>query len=706
MTGDPDQRREDPESPPAEGPETRDAETQDAVEAPRGAVAKLWRRVVLTWRYHGPLSVAFRVITFPLRFTPLRDRLGVPRLVDPIALQAQRWYKAHGEPVVVVIPSYRDGDSVRALVRSIRATTPADRVRIVVADDASGPEHLAVLHAIDGIEVVAGEHNAGFAANVNRGLRAAGDSLDVVVLNSDVVARRDWLAVLQYSSREADYVGIVGAKLLYPDGKIQFAGTVRNLGARQWFDHRYRFKPASFGPATIPQPVLAVTGACMYLRRSLIDELGEFDERYPMAYEDVDYCLRCWQAGRRVTYAPSAVLEHRESVTRGTDLGDRERESQRHFWARWGDFLDAREVRTPDGRLRVVYVTEDTGVGGGHRDIFEHLNRLAARGHDVALFSLAGAPDWFDLRVPVRTFDDYTDLVAALEPLQAIKVATWWNTAAAVWLASTVRGIPAYFVQDIETSYYPDDEHVRNAVLASYRHEFAYMTISGWNRDRLRELGLDAQLIPPGIDLANFRPLPALARRRDMVLAVGRTNPLKNFPLTLAAWLALADPRPELRLFGVEPALGSLAPGIVYEHAPSDARVNELMCEATIFVQTSTHEGFCLPALEAMATGAAVVCTDAHGNRDFCVDGRNCLMPASRTEDVRAALARLLADPALCEQLGRAGIETAADYAWERRIDALEAFLVDIATPHRVDLDAIEAQAAAAAAGQAAQTTD
>jgi GT2 family glycosyltransferase len=706
MTGDPDQRREDPESPPAEGPETRDAETQDAVEAPRGAVAKLWRRVVLTWRYHGPLSVAFRVITFPLRFTPLRDRLGVPRLVDPIALQAQRWYKAHGEPVVVVIPSYRDGDSVRALVRSIRATTPADRVRIVVADDASGPEHLAVLHAIDGIEVVAGEHNAGFAANVNRGLRAAGDSLDVVVLNSDVVARRDWLAVLQYSSREADYVGIVGAKLLYPDGKIQFAGTVRNLGARQWFDHRYRFKPASFGPATIPQPVLAVTGACMYLRRSLIDELGEFDERYPMAYEDVDYCLRCWQAGRRVTYAPSAVLEHRESVTRGTDLGDRERESQRHFWARWGDFLDAREVRTPDGRLRVVYVTEDTGVGGGHRDIFEHLNRLAARGHDVALFSLAGAPDWFDLRVPVRTFDDYTDLVAALEPLQAIKVATWWNTAAAVWLACTVRGIPAYFVQDIETSYYPDDEHVRNAVLASYRHEFAYMTISGWNRDRLRELGLDAQLIPPGIDLANFRPLPALARRRDMVLAVGRTNPLKNFPLTLAAWLALADPRPELRLFGVEPALGSLAPGIVYEHAPSDARVNELMCEATIFVQTSTHEGFCLPALEAMATGAAVVCTDAHGNRDFCVDGRNCLMPASRTEDVRAALARLLADPALCEQLGRAGIETAADYAWERRIDALEAFLVDIATPHRVDLDAIEAQAAAAAAGQAAQTTD
>ena len=133
-------------------------------------------------------------------------------------------------------------------------------------------------------------------------------------------------------------------------------------------------------------------------------------------------------------------------------------------------------MRTPEGRLRVVYVTEDTGIGGGHRDIFEHLNGLAARGHDVALYSLAGEPDWFDLRVPVHSFEYYGELVDALSPLDAIKVATWWNTAAPVWLASTLRGIPVYFVQDIETSYYPDNEYVRNCVLASYRHEFHYMT--------------------------------------------------------------------------------------------------------------------------------------------------------------------------------------------------------------------------------------
>ncbi len=674
-----------------------------ATPAGGGPFARLWRRIVLTWRYHGPWSVAFRVVTFPLRATPLRDRLGVPRLMDPVIYQARRWYRVHGAPVAIVIPSYRDAEHVAALVRSIRATTPRERVRIIVSDDCSGPEHLDALRAIEGIEIVESDTNTGFAANVNRGLRAAGSELDVVVLNSDVIARRHWLAALQYASREAPYVGIVGAKLLYPDGRIQFAGTVRNLGAPQWFDHRYRFKPSGFGPAQIAQPVLAVTGACMYLRRPLLDEVGLFDERYPMAYEDVDLCLRCWQSGRRVTYAPSAVLGHRESVTRGTDLGERERRSQRLFWERWGEFLDARPVRTPDGRLRVVYVTEDTGIGGGHRDIFEHLNGLAARGHEVALYSLAGAPDWFDLRVPVHSFEDYEELVEALEPLEAIKVATWWNTAAPVWLASTLHGIPVYFVQDIETSYYPDNEHVRNCVLASYRHEFRYMTISSWNRDRLRELGLDAELIPPGIDLDNFHPLASVTRSSDMLLALGRSNPLKNLPMTLDAWRGLPPPRPQLRLFGIEPELAGDEPGIVYEQAPSDARVNELMCEAAIFVQTSTHEGFCLPALEAMATGAAVVCTDAHGNRDFCVDGENCLMPAGRTAEVRAAIARLLDDTTLRTRLGAAGIATAADYAWERRIDALERFLEGVATARPVDLDAIEA-AAAAAASAAAQS--
>jgi GT2 family glycosyltransferase len=636
-----------------------------------GRLSGLPRRIYLTYRYRGFRAVLYQTVVFPLRLTPLDRLLGLGPGTGREARTARTWYREHGRPVTIIIPSYRDAKLVARLVAAVRRTTSRDRVRIVVADDASGPEHLAALRAIDGIEVVAGQANAGFSANVNRGLRVASEGDDVVLLNSDVVPMRDWLACLQHASAHGRRPGIVAARLLYPDNRIQYAGTIRNPTAPEWFDHRYRFKPADWGPANVGGPTLAATGACMYITAAARRDIGMFDEDLPMGFEDVDYGLRAWCAGHEVHYAPTATLHHEESATRGRTQGERELASQRAFWAKWETFFGARTVSAPDGRLRVVYVTQDTVVGGGHRLIFEHLNRLAARGHEVALWTLDGPPSWFDLRCPVRTFADYDALEAELAPLDAIKIATWWNTSAAVWRASLVHGRGVYYVQDIETSYYPDDPQARHAVLASYRPELRYLTESVWNREQLHDLGLEAALVLPGLDHDSFRPLDDVAQDDDVVLAIGRSNPLKNLELTLAAWRRLPEPRPELRLFGIEPRLAA-EPGVSYVTAPSDAEVNRLLNEATVFVQTSIHEGFCLPALEAMAAGTAVVCTDAHGNRDFCTDEVNCLMPAADAASVSAALARVLADPALRSRLGEAGVATAAGYEWERRIDTLE----------------------------------
>jgi GT2 family glycosyltransferase len=650
----------------------------------QGRLANLPRRIYLTYRYRGIRSVLYHTLIFPLRLTPLDRLLRLGPRAGQSSAAARSWYRRHGRPVTIVIPSFRDAKLVAQLVAKIRQTSPRDRVTIIVTDDASGPDHIAALRAIEGIELVQAEDNGGFATNVNRGLRAADPRHDVVLLNSDVIPLRDWLACLQYATTGGREVGIVGAKLLYPDNRIQYGGTVRNSRAPEWFDHRYRGKPADWGPANVDGPTLAATGACMYITREVLDRVGLFDEEYPMAYEDVDYCLRTWQAGYQVVYAPSAQLHHHESLTRGTDVGERERTSQRVFWRRWAAFFDERRVLTADGKLRVVYVTEDTIVGGGHRDVFEHLNGLTERGHDVQLWTLGGEADWFELHCPVRRFANYEELEAALAPLEAIKVATWWRTATAVWRASVVNGIPAYFVQDIETSYYPDSPELRYEVLNSYRPEFRFLTISGWNRARLRELGLDAELIPPGIDLDTFSPLPGPPRRDDMLLALGRSDPLKNLPLTLKAWRRLPEPRPELCLFGGEPELVS-EPGTRYVIAPSDRQVNELLNQATVFLQTSVHEGFCLPILESMATGGAVVCTDADGNLDFCTDGENCLMPEASAAAVASAVSRLLSDSGLRSRLGQAGLATAADYDWATRIAALEHFLFEIARPRKIE---------------------
>jgi GT2 family glycosyltransferase/glycosyltransferase involved in cell wall biosynthesis len=653
----------------------------------RRLFSNLPKRAWLTLRYHGVGETLRRLVTFPLRLTPLGPRLGlVSRLGDPSA-PARAWYPANGRPVAVVIPSYGPAGLALKAARSVRRTTDPERVRVIVADDGSPAAEVETLRASRWIdEVVAGE-NRGFAANCNRGIRASRPDEDVVLLNSDVVAHRGWLEVLQHAAHVAggEDVGVTGAKLLYPDDTIQFAGAIRNPDAPEWFDHRFRFRRADHATADVMQPVLAVTGACMYVTRDTLTAVGELDEGYGMAFEDVDYCLRVWESGRRVVYAPGATLTHHESKTRGLGMqGARELASQRLFWERWGDWFDARDVAAEDGGLRIVYVTQDVGVGGGHRVIFEHLEGLLDRGHHPELWTLAPEPpDWYDLRVPVRSFPDYSALTRELAPLDAIKVATWWETGPAVWEASVRRGLPVYFVQDVESSYYPDkDMHGR--VYATYRPEFTFLTTSRWVYRSLLSHAPEAAIISPGVDTTRWRELDGAERAGDAILGLGRGNPLKNFPLTRAAYEALREPRPELWLFGIEPEVADgMGDRVTYHRKPSDAEVNELLNRATVFLQTSTHEGFCLPVLEAMAAGAPVVCTNAHGNLDFCVDGENCLMPKAEPRAVRDALQRVLGDPDLRERLRTGGRETARRYALPQKLDELDAFYRALAERRR-----------------------
>src|SRR2546423_2591895 len=114
-----------------------------------GALANLRRRIFLTYSYFGLRTVLFRVLTFPLRFTPLERRVRLrTHARDQELRRATRWYEQHGAPVDVVIPSYRDAERVKVLTRSIRKTVPRGMARIIVADDSSGPEHVEVLRRI------------------------------------------------------------------------------------------------------------------------------------------------------------------------------------------------------------------------------------------------------------------------------------------------------------------------------------------------------------------------------------------------------------------------------------------------------------------------------------------------------------------------------------------------------------------------------
>jgi GT2 family glycosyltransferase len=596
--------------------------------------------------------------------------------VSPVAVT--KWYRKHAKKVTIVIPSYNDIPLLKNCLASIEKTTDASLVNVIVVDDfceAKNSEKLAKLEKAN-VKIIYRKENGGFSKAVNSGMKAAKTG-DVILLNSDTVVKKGWLEALQYGAHVFDRkAGIVGAKLLYANGTIQFGGSYRNLEFPEWFDHLYRSQPGNFGPANVPQYTIGITGACMYIKRSVITKIGYFDEKFGMAFEDMDYSIRAWNAGFRCLYFPVAAVTHLESATRGKKQGKRELDSQAYFWKKWGKWFDERNVKNAAGQTRIIYVSQSNGVSGGMRMVFEHLNRLSKAGYAIELYSLEKTPDWFPLEVPVITFKNYGALVEALKDEEAIKVATWWETAHPVWLASVTKGIPVYYVQDIETSYYKDEPVMQYTVLSYYKPEFKYFTISGWDQEELRKLGRKSVNVGCGIDSKTFHTLPGVKRQENVLMAVGRKHYLKNLALTLAGWRALpADKQPDLWLFGVEPDIADKEPKMTYHFKPTDEKINELLNQATIFAQTSLHEGFCLTVVEAMAAGLPVITTDSDGNRDFCFHEVNCLMiPQGDAPAMTQAIERLLGDKDLQERLRKGGFKTAAEYDWPQVVERITAF--------------------------------
>src|SRR5262249_17534225 len=157
-------------------------------------------------------------------------------------------------------------------------------------------------------------------------------------LNNDTqVIEREWLeAMLEHAQRPE--IGAVGAKLLYSDARIQHAGVVLGIGgvAGHAFKHFANGAPSYFDLADVVRNCTAVTGACMMVPRRVFEEIGGFDERLAVAFNDVDLCCRIRQHGYRIVYTPRALLYHLESASR-RQLHPPEDEAL--MWRLWGDAI-------------------------------------------------------------------------------------------------------------------------------------------------------------------------------------------------------------------------------------------------------------------------------------------------------------------------------------------------------------------------------
>ena len=246
------------------------------------------------------------------------------------------------EPTVsVVIPVYNHAEFTYRCLQSLRNNFITNSFEVIVVDDCSTDETRELLGRMKGIRVVRNEKNSGFILSCNAGAAAARGKY-IWFLNNDTVLTSDSLDALVATFLKFPDAGLVGSKLIYPDGRLQEAGGII------WKDA----SGSNYGRGDDPdkpeysylRDVDWCSGASIMIPNSLFHELGGFDRRYlPAYYEDVDLAFTVRKAGKRVLLQPLSRIVHAEGVSSGTDIREGVKSFQEvnkdKFYQKWKDTL-------------------------------------------------------------------------------------------------------------------------------------------------------------------------------------------------------------------------------------------------------------------------------------------------------------------------------------------------------------------------------
>jgi GT2 family glycosyltransferase/glycosyltransferase involved in cell wall biosynthesis len=391
----------------------------------------LIRRGWLSLRTRG-MRASWQRVKSQFRHVPAAQRQALyspaTTPVVPAALATSEQPRAS-----IVIPVYGQLAHTLTCLRALAEHPPQAPFEVIVVDDASPDDTARALPAIAGLRYHRRARNGGFIAACNDGAALArGDYL--VFLNNDTVPQPSWLDALLRTFDEHPGTGLVGAQLLYPDGRLQEAGGVVRSDASA--DKLGRLEAPADPAHAFVREVDYCSGAALAIARDTFASLGGFDTRYaPAFYEDTDLGMSVRAAGLRVLYQPAAKVVHVEGVTAGTDT----RRGMKAYQVRNQDVFRQRW----QARL---------GAHPDHAATGPALSRHHHRRHVLVIDALTPTPDrdsgslrLFNLMRMLR--DDGAHVVflpanrehagAYTEALQQLGVETWhapFATGAPAWL--------------------------------------------------------------------------------------------------------------------------------------------------------------------------------------------------------------------------------------------------------------------------------
>lgn len=315
----------------------------------------------------------------------------------------------HDRPVVsVLLVLHNRADLTLRCLQALRerASVP---IELVIVDNDSTDETPTLLDRLDGTHVIRPGENLGFLRACNlAALAARGEYL--LFLNNDTEIQAGSLAAALETIARDSSVGAVGGRLVFPDGRLQEAGSII------WNDGSclgYGRGDSPWKPEySFVRDVDFCSAAFLLTPRSLFLELGGFDERYqPAYYEDADYCVRLWKAGKRVVYTPRALVTHVEfaSSSSAATAVTMQLERRRIFVEAHREWLAGQVPPSTDGVLRArsrhrtgqrILVIDDavphTTIGFGFPRAASLLTTLVELGHFVTLCPTAGVDELWE----------------------------------------------------------------------------------------------------------------------------------------------------------------------------------------------------------------------------------------------------------------------------------------------------------------------
>ncbi len=285
------------------------------------------------------------------------------QVIEAQPVQAREVYESLEFPIAerptvsIVIPVYNQFHYTYACLKSILENTTDVGYEVIIADDVSTDQTVEIQSIVKNIVVVRNEKNLRFLLNCNNAAKYAKGKY-IHFLNNDTQVQSNWLSSLVNLIESDETIGMVGSKLVYPDGRLQEAGGILWNDGSAW----------NYGNGSDPnapefnyvKEADYISGASIMIRKTLWEKLGGFDEYFAPAYcEDSDLAFSVRKVGYKVLYQPQSVVVHFEGVSNGTDLSSGLKayqvENSKKFFEKWKDVLQEEHFNNAEN----VFVARD-----------------------------------------------------------------------------------------------------------------------------------------------------------------------------------------------------------------------------------------------------------------------------------------------------------------------------------------------------------